>query len=276
MDQQTTSAFSNLEHVLVTSSLGIAGALAILIVGWIVAGWVQGWTRRALDRAPQMDPTLKPFIASAARYAVLVFVIVAVLAQFGVQTTSIIAALGTIGLAIGLALQGTLSNIAAGLMLLMLRPLRAGEYVDADGIAGTVVEIGLFATEMRTFDGVYQHVPNGMLLNRSIKNYSRNPTRRIDIKVGVSYSDDLDRALAIARSVLDAESRLLADPPAETMVVALGDSSVDINMRCWVNAGDYWNVLFGFTKTIKQRFDAEGISIPFPQRDLHIVERKEK
>jgi len=225
---------------------------------------------------PQMDSTLTPFIAGTTRYVVLAFVIVAVLAQFGVQTTSIIAALGAVGLGIGLALQGTLSHIAAGIMLLVLRPFRVNEYIDADGIGGTVVEIGLFATEMRTFDGVYQHVPNGTLLNRSIKNYSRNPTRRIDIPVGISYGDDVEEALAIAKSVLDAEPRLLADPPAETMVVALGDSSVNMNMRCWVNAGDYWSVLFGLTKTIKQRFDAEGITIPFPQRDLHIVERTTK
>jgi small conductance mechanosensitive channel len=271
---QTLSAFEHFKTVAAALSLNVGGALAILIAGWLAAGVVHAWVRRALDRAPRMDPTLKPFLANTVRYALLVFVIIAVLAQFGVQTASIIAALGTIGLAIGLALQGTLSHIAAGIMLLVLRPFRIGDYVDAEGVSGTIVEIGLFATELRTFDGVFQHVPNGTLLNRSIKNFSRNPTRRIDIKVGVSYGDDLDKALAVAKAVLDTETRLLPDPPAEVAVIALGESTVDINLRCWVSAGDYWDVFIGLTKTIKQRLDAEGISMPFPQRDIHVVERK--
>lgn len=272
--QQSEDTLAQITDILVASGLDVAAAIAILVVGWLVAGWAQGWTRRALDRARQIDGTVKPFIASTVRYTILVFVVIAVLARFGVQTASIIAALGTIGLAIGLALQGTLSNIAAGLMLLFLRPFRTGDYIDADGIGGTVVEIGLFATELKTPDGVYMHVPNGTLLNRTIKNFARNPTRRIDIKVGISYGDDVEKGLAIASSVLDSDSRVLRDPAPETMVLALGDSSVDINLRCWVNASDYWGVFFSINKTIKQRLDAEGISIPFPQRDVHIIERR--
>jgi small conductance mechanosensitive channel len=274
MGQQTTDAVRHLTELLLASSLDVAGALAILAIGWVVASWAHRWTRRALDRARGMDTTLKPFLAAIVRYAILVFVVIAVLAQFGVQTASIIAALGTVGLAIGLALQGTLSHIAAGIMLLLLRPFRVGEYVDAEGIAGSVIEIDLFATELRTFDGVYLHVPNGTLLNRAIKNFSRNPTRRIDVKVGVSYGDDLDKALAVAKSMLESDPRILPDPAPETAVIALGDSSVDLNLRCWVKAADYWNVLVDLNKTIKQRLDAEGIAIPFPQHDVRIVENK--
>jgi small conductance mechanosensitive channel len=164
----------------------IAGALVILIAGFIVAGWAQKALHRALTRSGKIDATVTPFLANTVRYTILIFVLIAVLAQFGVQTASIIAALGTIGLAIGLALQGTLSNVAAGLMLLFLRPFRVGGTVDADGIVGTVAEIGLFATQMKTPDGVFLAVPNGSLLGRSIKNFSRNPTRRVDVVVGVS------------------------------------------------------------------------------------------
>jgi small conductance mechanosensitive channel len=254
--------------------MDLLGALAILIAGFIVAGWAKGATRRALDRSGKLDETVKPFIANTVRYTILIFVLIAVLAQFGVQTASIIAALGTIGLAIGLALQGTLSNVAAGLMLLFLRPFRAGEYIDADGLGGTVGEIGLFATQMRTADGVFMHVPNSMLLNRSIKNYSRNPTRRVDVLVGVSYGDDIDKALEIAGATLAEESRLLPEPAPETMVMALADSSVNVNLRGWVNASDYWPVLFDLNRRIKLRIEQAGLSIPFPQRDVHVIERK--
>ena len=274
METDTRELIETATGILTSVALDVAGALVILAIGWMIAGWAGGWTRRALDRAPQMDATLKPFIVATVRYAILIFVVIAVLAQFGVQTASIIAALGTVGLAVGLALQGTLSNIAAGIMLLFLRPFRAGEYVDAEGIGGTVQEVGLFATELRTFDGVYLHVPNGTLLNRSIKNFSRNPTRRIDVTVGISYAEDVDKALGAARAVLAADGRLLPDPAPEVAVVALADSAVNLNLRCWVNASDYWAVLTELTKAVKQRFDAEGISIPFPQREVHVIERR--
>ena len=274
MDEQTQEWFEQLVELAVSVGADLAGAIAILIGGYIAAGWARNATRRALDRSGKLDETVKPFIANTIRYTILIFVLIAVLAQFGVQTASIIAALGTIGLAIGLALQGTLSNVAAGLMLLFLRPFRAGEYIDADGLGGTVAEIGLFATQMRTADGVFMHVPNSMLLNRSIKNYSRNPTRRVDVLVGVSYGDDIDRALEIARATLAEESRLLPEPVPETMVMALADSSVNVNLRGWVKASDYWPVLFDLNRRIKLRIEEAGLSIPFPQRDVHVIERR--
>jgi small conductance mechanosensitive channel len=274
MDKQTEQWVIQLTELLTNAGLEIAGALAILVAGYIVAGWARRVVRRALDRSDRLDATIKPFIANTVRYVILVFVLVMVLAQFGVQTASIIAALGTIGLAIGLALQGTLSNVAAGLMLLFLRPFRAGEFIDADGISGTVAEGGLFATELRTADGVYLHVPNSALLNRSIRNFSRNPTRRLDVLVGISYGDDVEKALEVAYATLADETRLLPDPAPQAMVMALADSSVNINLRGWVNRNDYWAVLFDLNKTIKQRIEAAGLTIPFPQRDVHIIERK--
>lgn len=254
--------------------LDVIGAIVILIVGWIIAGWLANRMRNALTRASRVDDTLVPFLSNIVRYTILALVFVAVLAQFGVQTASMIAVLGTIGLAVGLALQGTLSHFAAGVVLLILRPFRVGEYIDAGGQNGTVQEIGLFATILTTPDGIFVYVPNGQLLNSAIRNYARNPTRRLDVLVGMAYGDDVEKGLAIAREVLEADDRVLSEPPPETMVMALGDSSVNINMRCWAARADYFPLMFALQKTIKQRYDAEGITIPFPQRDLHIIEQK--
>ena len=256
--------------VAVGMALDIAAALAILIIGWIVAAWARRAVERALGRMPGMDLTLRPFIASAVRYAVLAFTVVAVLAKFGVQTTSIIAALGAIGLAIGLALQGTLQNIAAGVMLLLLRPFNVGDYIDAAGTAGTVERIGLFITELTTYDGIYLAVPNAQLWNRPVLNYSRLPTRRLDVPVGVAYGDDIERGLAVLQTVMQEDSRVLATPSPKTMVNELGDSAVVLNLRCWVSADDYWTMKYEYQARVKQALEAAGLSIPFPQRDVHL------
>ncbi len=250
--------------------LDVLGALVILIGGWTVAGWVRRKLIRVLARTPRLDPTLHPVIANVVRYAILVFVVIAVLAQFGVQTTSVIALLGAAGLAIGLALQGTLQNIAAGIMLLFLRPFRAGDYIDAEGLSGTIVEIGLFTTRMRTYDGIFLEVPNDKLWNRAILNYSRVEARRMDIVVGIGYGDDIDKAQAALLDLMTSDPRTKAEPEAQVMVKELGDSSVNLNLRCWADAGDYWGLLFDLNKAVKLRLDAEGISIPFPQRDVHL------
>ncbi len=273
MEQKTLDSLQKVADMLAAYALDILGAVAIIVIGWIAANWLQKMVRRTLDRSRLIDTTLKPFLASLVRYAVLVFVVIAVLAQFGVQTTSIIALLGAAGLAVGLALQGTLSNIAAGVMLLFLRPFKVGDYIDADGIAGTVDAIGLFICEMHTFDGVYISVPNATVWNRTIKNYSRLPSRRVDVTVGISYGDNVEKAMAVLKDLIASDGRTLADPAPEVMVTALADSSVNINMRCWVDASDYWAMLFDLNKNAKLRLDAEGITIPFPQRDVHIVEQ---
>jgi small conductance mechanosensitive channel len=254
--------------------LDVLGALAILIAGTVVAGWAKRSVLRVLNRAPRIDETLKPVLASIVRYTILVFVLIAVLAQFGVQTTSIIALLGAAGLAVGLALQGTLQNIAAGIMLLFLRPFRIGDYIDADGLSGTVDEIGLFTTHLRTYDGIYLETPNARLWNSAILNYSRVEARRLDIVVGISYDDDIDKAQAALLELMTSDSRVNAEPEAQVLVKELADSSVNLDLRCWVAAGDYWSLLFDLNKAVKQRLDAEGISIPFPQRDVHLFDEK--
>ena len=250
--------------------LDILGAIIILLVGWWIAGMVERAVGRALSRVPRMDETLKPFLGSLARYTILAFTLVAVLSQFGVETTSIIALLGAAGLAIGLALQGTLQNIAAGVMLLFLRPFKIGDYIDGGGVSGTVGRIGLFTSELTTVDGVYLSVPNSQLWNTAITNFSRNPTRRLDIVVGIGYGDDIDQGLAVLLALMQDDPRTLDDPAPTTMVTALGASSVDLNMRCWCEAGDYWDLLFQLNKAAKAALDQAGISIPYPQRDVHL------
>jgi small conductance mechanosensitive channel len=275
-EEQFFQLVAQFTDLAVKYGLDLVGAITILILGWIVAGWTRRSLLRALNRTTTVDATLKPFFANTARYIILILVVVAVLAQFGIQTASIITMLGAGALAIGLALQGTLQNIAAGIMLLFLRPFRAGEYIDAEGISGTIDEIGLFTTKLRTADGVYVETPNSMLWNRSIVNYNRLPTRRLDVLVGISYSDDIDKAQGALMELMEKDSRVLKDPAPQTMVMALADSSVNINLRCWTKTADYWALRFDLTKAVKQRLDAEGISIPFPQRDLHLFQETAK
>lgn len=271
MEQLTKDLIDQYGALAIQYGLDLVGAVLLLIVGWFIAGWAKRLVTRGLDHIDAIDRTVTGFLASLARYLVLILVLVAVLAQFGVETASILAVLGTAGLAVGLALQGTLSNIAAGLLLLFLRPFKAGDYVDAEGIAGTVDEIGLFATRFTTFDGVYLAVPNGQISNRSILNYSRLPTRRLDIGVGIGYGDDIDGASAVLMRLIKGDGRVLDDPEPQVMVTALADSSVNLNMRFWCKAGDYWALKFDMTKAAKIEIEGAGFSIPFPRRDLHIV-----
>ncbi len=248
----------------------LAGA-ATLIFGWWLAGRARKLVLKGLNRVPAVDETLRPFFASIVRYAIIAITLVAVLARLGIQTTSIIAVLGAAGLAIGLALQGTLQNIAAGIMLLILRPFKVGDYIDAGGTAGTVDEIGLFTTDMTTFDGIYLSVPNSALWNTSILNYTRLPTRRLDIPVGIAYEDDVEKALSLLLEKLRTDSRVLADPEPQVMVTALGESAVDLNLRCWSLREDFWALRFDLNKNAKLWLDSAGISIPFPQRDVHLI-----
>jgi len=264
------SAWQTLTYIGVTYGLRIAGAVLLLVVGWTAAAWSRRAVGGLVERSQRLDPTLKPLFGNLARYLVLALTLVAVLSQFGVQTASIIAVLGAAGLAIGFALQGTLQNVAAGVMLLSLRPFRIGDYIDAEGISGTVVEIGVFTTELRTFDGVYLFVPNARLWNQAVHNYSRNPTRRLDVPVGIHYDDDVEAAMGTLREMLSSDERVLADPAPEVMLKELADSSVNLNMRCWAKAGDYWPLLWDLNKQAKLRLEAAGCTIPFPQRDVHL------
>ncbi|HET7333539.1 MAG TPA: mechanosensitive ion channel domain-containing protein [Rhizomicrobium sp.] len=256
----------HLQTIAIDSGLNLVSAILILIIGWIVAGWAARWTRAGLNRVPQFDETLKPLLVSTVRYLIVAITIIAVLQRFGVQTASLIAVMGAAGLAVGLAMQGTLSNVAAGVMLLILRPFRIGDYIDVSGTGGTVREIGLFTTTLATADLVYVSMPNASIFNSVIVNYSREPVRRINFTVGIDYEDDIDKAQQIALDILNNDEKILKDPAPMVPVANLGESSVDLYIRCWVRNSDYWDRMFYLQKAVKQAFDAAGISIPFPQR----------
>lgn len=248
------------------------GALLLLIAGWWLAGYVERGIRKLFSTQSRIDPTLCGVIASLARYTILILVIVAVLGQLGIQTTSIIAALGAAGLAIGLAMQGTLSNIAAGMMLLWLRPFRVGDYIDTGAVAGTVKDVGLFASELHSWDGVYLFVPNSELWNKRIVNYSRLPTRLVDLKFGVAYGDDLKKGQEVLLK-LAADNAMVLKLPAEPQIFVdeLGDNAVVLRLRCWAANVDYWTVRRALTEQGKLALEAAGLTIPFPQRELHLV-----
>ncbi|MDN2567156.1 mechanosensitive ion channel [Aquibium sp. A9E412] len=265
------AAMREASELAVAYSFSILGAIVLLIVGFVVAGILKRWTYSGLGRFESFDETLRKFFAKVVRYAVLALVIIAVLAQFGVQTASIIAALGAVGLAIGLALQGTLQNIAAGIMLLVLKPFRVGEYVDCGSVSGTIEEIGLFATEFKRIDGLYVLAPNSELWNTPVTNYSRNPLRRNDLTIGIGYGDDIELAQQTLADLAARDGRVLDDPAPATFVGELGDSAVAVTLRYWTTTPDWWQTRLDMTKAGKQAFDAKGITIPFPQRDVHVV-----
>lgn len=251
----------------------VVSALILIIIGWIVAGWAHRGVRRGLSRIERMDATLTAVLAGIVRYFIMITVLIMVLAQFGVQTASILAALGALGLAIGLALQGTLANIASGVMLLFLRPFGVGDYVNANGHEGTVEEIGMFATELTSYDGIYQSIPNSGLWGGRIVNFSRNPNRRHDIVIGIHYADDIDKAQRILLDVLAADERVQKDPEPKILVRELADSSVNLGMRFWTSGDDFWPAAFELRKQAKLALDRNGITIPFPQRDIHMYQQ---
>ena len=248
------------------------GALVTLIIGWIIAGRFKALVHRALGRSPRFDPTLISLFGSLARYVVIAVTIVAVLNQVGVETASLLAVLGAVGLVIGLALQGTLSNVAAGVMLLIFRPFKIGDYVEAGGIAGGISANNLFVTELTTPDNVQITAPNGQLWGTAVKDYTLHPTRRIERVVGIAYEDDIDSAIAAAGAVIEAEPNALRDPQPSIVVGELADSSVNLIIRAWSNRADYWSTRCALIWAIKERFDQDGTSIPFPQRTVHMVQ----
>jgi small conductance mechanosensitive channel len=251
-----------------TYGLSVIGAIIILVVGWMAAGWISAATKKWLERL-NVETTLRLFFANAVRYLVLGFVIIAVLSQFGVQTASLIAVFGAIGLAIGLALQGTLGNIASGVMILLFRPFKVDDFVDIAGTAGTVKAVGLFSTELATPDNVQIIVPNGAVWGSVVRNFSYHATRRVDYVFGIAYEDNIGAAMQAIHEEIKADDRVLPEPEPMVVVSNLGDSSVDLTVRIWCNAGDYWGLKFDLTRAVKERFDRDGISIPYPQRVVH-------
>ena len=243
-----------------TWGVRVVGALALLIVGLIVAKLVRKSARKALTRS-KIDETLIPFLAGLAYYTLVTVLLVAVLGLFGIETTSVIAVLGAAGLAIGLALQGTLSNFAAGVMLIIFRPFKLGDYVEAAGVAGSVAEIGLFSTTLNTPDNVRITVPNSSIYGETIKNYSANDTRRNDLVVGVAYGDSITQAIEIVRNVLAGDARVLPEPASVVAVGELGDSSVNLLVRPWCRKEDYWDLRFELTRKLKEELESGGCSM---------------
>lgn len=262
----------SLVDALVVYGLQVLGAVIILVLGGLVAGWAARWLRKMLSRSGRLDETLTAFLVSLVRYVILAFVVIAVLNQFGVQTTSLIALLGAAGLAIGLAMQGTLSNVAAGVMLLIFRPFKIGQYVEVGGRAGTVKELNLFVTELATPDNVQIIIPNSSVWGSAVVNYSHHATRRADFTLGIAYSDDIGHAMDIIGRVLAQEQRLLEEPQPQVVVGALADSAVEIIVRVWVGADDYWPVKFDLIRALKEALEQGGVTIPFPQRDVHLYQ----
>lgn len=272
----TTGAETTVDRiidVLAIYGMKVIAAILILVIGLWLAGRLRSLFAMLL-RTRGVEDTLVSFFSSLAHGALVAFIVIAAISKLGINTTSFAAVIAAAGLAVGLALQGSLSNFAAGVLLIIFKPFKIGDFVSAGGETGGVEEIGLLTTTLKTPDSKKIIVPNSSALGGSITNFSGYPTRRIDMVIGVSYSDDLDKVKAILEEVLAADERILKDPTPQVAVAELNSSSVDFVVRPWVEGADFWAVKFDFIKAIKERFDAEGISIPFPQRDVHLFEAK--
>ncbi len=252
-----------------TWGLKVIAAIAILVIGRWLAGVATRVIKAVMTKAKQ-DEMLVKFLGSIVYYALLAFVVIAAISQLGVQTTSVIAVFGAAGLAVGFALQGSLANFAAGVMLIVFKPFKVGDYVEAAGTAGTIEGIMIFNTRLKTPDNKMVWVPNKKIFDGNIINYNASDTRRVDMVFGCSYEDDLTKAKSILEELLKNDERILEDPAPTVKVSALADSSVNFNVRPWVKTADYWGVYWDMTEKVKLRFDEEGISIPYPQRDIHV------
>jgi small conductance mechanosensitive channel len=261
--------FAAIQTLVVQYGIKVLMALVIFIVGKWVIKRLSAMLEKLMEKNA-IDPAIRHFVGSLTYYGLLIFVCIAALGQLGVQTASFVAIIGAAGLAVGLALQGSLSNFAAGVLLLIFRPFKVGDFVEAAGTAGVIQSIQIFTTELHTGDNKKVIVPNGRIIGDNIINYSANDTRRIDLVFGIGYQDDIDAARRVLEEVLAADERILDDPKPVIAVVALADSSVNFVCRPWVKSSDYWPVHFSVTEAVKKAFDANGISIPFPQRDVHL------
>ncbi len=243
-------------------------AIVVLIIGlWIVKMIVRGFNK-ATSKS-KMEVSLQKFLSSLISMGLKVMVIISVISMMGIETTSFVAVLGAAGLAVGFALQGSLSNFAGGVLILIFKPFKVGDFIDGAGHTGTVSAIEVLATTLKTPDNKTIIIPNGALAGASITNYSTEPTRRVDFTFGIGYGDDMKKAKEVIRSIIDADSRILKDPAPFIAIGNLGDSTVDITVRVWANASDYWGIHFDTIEKVKEAFDANNISIPFPQMDVH-------
>jgi len=256
-----------------TYGIKIIGAILILVLGRIAAGIGRKMVKRLLEKS-KTEPSIVSFVGSLTYILILVFAVLATLAKFGIQTTSFVAIVGAAGLAIGFALQGSLSNFAAGILILVLRPFRVDDFIMGAGVAGTVKRIQLFTTELATPDNIKVMVPNSKLFGDVIKNVTAYDTRRVDLVIGIGYSSDIQKAYDVMMDIITKDSRILSDPASQIAVSELADSSVNFVVRPWVKKEDYWPVKFDLTRNIKEAFDKNNIEIPFQQQDVHLYEHK--
>ena len=276
--EDITAAFTGIDwqgiiDYLTINAIDLAGNLVVALIIFYGGRWLVGLAVGALRkfmRSQEVEKTLETFVCNLVRMALLVVVIIAAISALGIQTASFIAIFGAAGLAVGLALQGSLSNFAAGVLIVLFRPYKVGDFVEAAGIAGVVEQVQILTTVMRTGDNKQIIVPNSQIMDSIITNYSANDTRRVDMVVGVSYDDDLDKVRKTVEELVAADDRILDEPACTIAVSELADSSVNFVVRPWVSTADYWGVMFDLTEAIKKRFDQDGISFPFPQQDVHL------
>lgn len=254
-----------------TYGFDVVGGIVILIVGLFVAGFAKRLTYRLLGRSQRMDETVRIFFSSAVKMFIIGIVVIAVLSNFGVEIASLIAVFGAFGLAVGFAVQGVLSSVAAGVMLLLFRPFKAGDYIEAAGHGGTVKSLTLTTVELATPDNVQIILPNSQVWGAAIKNFSFYATRRVDLAVGIGYEDDIEAAKATIGGLIEADKRAHKDPAPVIVVTDLGDNSVNLAVRIWCDAPDYWSLRFDTIKAIKEKLDEAGINIPYPQRTVHLI-----
>jgi small conductance mechanosensitive channel len=264
--------FPELKKYLTEFGVHIVSALAILIIGFWISKTLTRILKKVLTKR-NVDFTFVHFLSSALKFALYLFVIIAAVGQLGIETTSFIAALGAAGLAIGLALQGSLANVAAGVMLIIFRQVRVGQFVESGGVSGTVEKVGIFNTTLVSIDNKVIFIPNSKLINDNIINYSEKEIRRIDLVFGISYTDDVDKAKNIIKTLIDSETMILKDPAPMIVVGELADHSVNIFARPWVKTPDLLAVRFKLIESVKKKFDEEKITIPFPQSDVHIHQK---
>ncbi|MDC0611135.1 small-conductance mechanosensitive channel MscS [Vibrio sp.] len=276
VDTQIVSSLSevnkwltNNSDILIQYGVNLISAVLILFIGNIIVKVLAGSVAKILNKK-SMDPAVVEFIKGLVRYLLFVIVLIAALGRIGVQTASVVAVIGAAGLAVGLALQGSLSNFAAGILIVAFRPFKSGDYVEVAGVAGSVESIQIFQTVLKTPDNKMVVVPNSSVIGDAITNYSKHPVRRIDLVIGVSYKADLKKTKEVLRSVIERDERILKDRDVVIGVVALADSSVNFNVRPWVKTDDYWNVYYDLMQGIKEALDENDIEIPFPQMDVHL------
>lgn len=274
MDTETvTGVAAKVQEWITLYGIKVIAAIAIFVVGRLITVWIKKLIIKVMEKR-NLDPSLVSFVASLTYIGLMTFIIIAVLSQLGVETTSFIAVLGAAGLAVGLALQGSLANFAAGVLIIIFKPFKVGDFIEAGGATGIVEEMEIFTTQLKSPDNKKIIIPNAKLTGDNIINYTAKEQRRVDLVIGVAYDADLAKTKSVLAKVLAEDARILEDPAPTVGVVELADSSVNFVVRPWVKTEEYWDVYFDTMQKIKERLDEEGIGIPFPQRDVHLFQEE--